>query len=83
MWPTDDGLQGLLAESLRDELEHHIWSRHIFRVEHGRAKAYRPKNGEDAQMRLRREWAEQCGFSTLVPRRWQNSQVPELWANNV
>ena len=22
-WPTDDGLQGFLTESLRDELEHH------------------------------------------------------------
>ena len=57
-WPTDDSLQGLLIESLRDELEHHIrCRRYIFPVE-GRSMAQLKltvtDEREDAQMWLRR-----------------------------
>ena len=57
-WPTDDGFQGLLTESLRDELEHHIWCRrYIFPVEQGRSMVHLKltvtDQRENAQMRLR------------------------------
>ena len=74
-WPTDDGLQGLLTESFRDELEHHICRIYIFPVEQGRSMAQLKltvtDEREDAQIDAveKSEQERECSTWQLIPRR--------------